>query len=273
MRPNPPDASPVFKNVLSGLKLRTVRWLKKVPSCYAIIRSGYFGAGNGIAKLLFLIAEPMKYAIGDVGASHRRFVRDNANERVRWNPGLTAESVVIDGGGYMGDWTAALLEECDPHMTIYEPVPAFCRRLADRFAENPKVTIQRLGLGSRCENRSFAIASDASGMFTPMSAETVQVRMTDVAREFERFECIDLLKLNIEGGEYEVLERLLETGSIRKVVQLRVQFHLSVPGATARYRKIRSRLKQTHRLVWRYPFVWEEWKLKNGTRGDLRSVG
>jgi FkbM family methyltransferase len=273
MRPNPPDTVPVFENVLSGLKFRTVRWLKKFPSWYAIIRSAYFGTGNGIAKLSFFIAEPVKYAIGDFGASHRRFVRDGANERVRWNPGLTTDSVVIDGGGYMGDWTAALIKECDPYVTIYEPVPAFCRQLAERFAENPKVTIQRLGMGSRCETRSFTIASDASGMFSLTSAESVQVRMTDVVREFERFERIDLLKLNIEGGEYEVLERLLETASIRKVAQLRVQFHLSVPGATARYRKISRRLKQTHRLVWRYPFVWEEWKLKDGTRGDLRSVG
>jgi FkbM family methyltransferase len=273
MRPNPPAASPVIESVLSGLKFRIVRWLKKFPNCYAIIRSAYFGAGTGIAKLLFLITEPAKYAIGDAGAVHRRFARDNANERVRASAGLTAQSVVIDGGGYMGDWTAALLNECDPYVTIYEPVPAFCRRLADRFAANPKVTVQPLGMGSRYENRTFAIASDASGMFAPTSAETVQVRMTDVAREFELLERIDLLKLNIEGSEYEVLERLLETASIRKVVQLRVQFHLSVPGATERYRKVRRRLRQTHRLVWRYPFVWEEWKLKNGTFGDLRLAG
>jgi FkbM family methyltransferase len=246
----------------SRLRLRAVGWLKKFPTCYAVVRSIYFGAGTAIAKLVLRIAEPVKYAIGDVAASHRRFVRDNAKERVYRNPGLTADSVVIDGGGYMGDWTAALLNQCDPHVTIYEPVPTFYRKLAVRFAEKPKVVIRPLGMAGRCETRRFGLASDATGMFAAMSTDNVQVRMMDVAREFDRFERIDLLKLNIEGGEYEVLERLLDTGSIRKVVELRVQFHLSVPDATERYRKIRRRLKRTHRLIWRYPFVWEEWALK-----------
>jgi FkbM family methyltransferase len=263
MRPNAPDPSPAFENLLSRLKFRAVRWLKEFPKCYAIGRSAYFGACTGIAKLLFLISEPVKYAIGDFGASHRRFVRDGADQRVRCNSGLAAESVVIDGGGYMGDWTAALIEECDPYVTIYEPVPEFYRRIAARFADSPKITIQPVGMASRCESRSFTLASDASGMFSPPSPQTVPVRVIDVAREFDRFERIDLLKLNIEGGEYEVLERLLDAGLICKIVQLRVQFHLCVPGAAKRYREIRRRLKRTHRLVWRYPFVWERWQLKS----------
>jgi FkbM family methyltransferase len=246
----------------SRLRLRAVGWLKKFPTCYAVVRSIYFGAGTAIAKLVFWIAEPVKYAIGDFAASHRRFVRDNAKERVYRNPGLTADSVVIDGGGYMGDWSAALLDQCDPHVTIYEPVPEFYRKLEHRFAAKPKVAIRPSAMAGKCETRRFGLASDASGVFAPMSTDAVQVRMTDVAREFDRFERIDLLKLNIEGGEYEVLERLLDTESIRKIVELRVQFHLSMPGATERYRKIRRRLKRTHRLRWRYPFVWEEWALK-----------
>jgi FkbM family methyltransferase len=267
---------PVWENSFSGVKLRILAWLKRFPAFYATVRSGYFGASAGIARLVFTISEPAKYAIGEFGATHRRFVRDGADERVRCSSGLTARSVVIDGGGYRGDWAAALIAGCDPYVTIYEPVPEFHQQIAARFADNPKITIRPVGMAGGNESRSLTLARDASGAFAPSAAETatVEVQMIDVAREFNRFERIDLLKLNIEGGEYEVLARLLDTGCIGKINLLRVQFHRFVPEAAGRYGKIRRQLKRTHRLVWRYPFVWEEWQRKNddanvgGTRDD-----
>jgi FkbM family methyltransferase len=256
---------PVFENPFSAMKPRAVAWVKRFPAFYSIVRSAYFGASSGIARLFFTISEPVKYAFSEFGATHRRFVRDGGDERVRRSCGLTSQSVVIDAGGYRGDWSAALIGACDPFVTIYEPIPAFHRQIAARFAGNPKITIRPVGMGSRSESRSLALASDASGTFAPIDAQTrtVEVRMIDVAREFNRFDRIDLLKLNIEGGEYEVLERLLDSGCIGKVMLLRVQFHRFVPDAARRYRKIRHRLKRTHRLAWRYPFVWEEWQRKN----------
>jgi hypothetical protein len=69
----------------------------------------------------------------------------------------------------------------------------------------------------------------------------------------------DLVKLNIEGGEYALLERLIATEHIKRIRDLQVQFHLNVPNARRRYRSIARALRKTHRLAWRYPFVWESW--------------
>ena len=36
---------------------------------------------------------------------------------------------------------------------------------------------------------------------------------------------IALIKINIEGGEYELLDRLIETNLIEKIEDIQVQFH------------------------------------------------
>ena len=110
----------------------------------------------------------------------------------------------------------------------------------------------------------FDLAGDASGVFSAAEGKRISVLLRD-ADEFLRETGVsrwDLVKLNIEGGEYGLLEHLIETGAIRKMCHLQVQFHLHVPGAKERYRRIARQLRRTHKLQWRYPFVWESWKLR-----------
>jgi hypothetical protein len=70
------------------------------------------------------------------------------------------------------------------------------------------------------------------------------------------------LKINIEGGEFDLLDHLIESGMIMCVRRLQVQFHDFVAGASTRRSEIRQRLKASHRETWCYDFVWEEWVLK-----------
>jgi FkbM family methyltransferase len=247
--------------LMSEAMLWAVERLKKYPSFYRTFRGAYFGAIAFVAGSISTIVDRIKYFAGDFEASHRKFIRDHGGDRLYDFVDLTENAVVIDGGGYMGDWTALVTKQCNPHIVVYEPVPEFFQHIVDRFSRNPKVEVRPVGLGAKSEVRQFAIAGDASGMFDPSAAST-KLPVADVHAEFSRFEHIDLVKLNIEGGEYEVLEQLIDTKAISKVGRLQVQFHLCVPEARKRYRRIRRRLKLTHRLVWRYPFVWEEWRLR-----------
>ena len=82
-----------------------------------------------------------------------------------------------------------------------------------------------------------------------------------------------LAKLNIEGGEYALLRRLIDTRRIEKFQYLQIQFHLNVPDAKKQYRKLAERLQQTHRLQWRYPFVWESWERRNMDKTRTGSNG
>ncbi len=72
---------------------------------------------------------------------------------------------------------------------------------------------------------------------------------------------IAVLKMNIEGGEYKLLDYIIEKGLMSNVRNLQVQFHL-IEGANSKreYELLAKRLSVTHECVWRYPFVWENWK-------------
>src|SRR5207302_690624 len=88
------------------------------------------------------------------------------------------------------------------------------------------------------------------------------VRAADFFHEHQ-IERIDLMKVNTEGGEYELLEHLLNASLITKIGNLQVQFHHCVPDALERMQAIQHQLERTHRLTYQYPFVWENWRIKS----------
>lgn len=83
----------------------------------------------------------------------------------------------------------------------------------------------------------------------------------DVAPWLEQFNEIALLKINIEGGEYDLLTHIIDRGHISRIKHLQVQFHL-IEGQRSEehYDLVVDSLKDTHESEWRYPFCWESWR-------------
>ena len=72
-----------------------------------------------------------------------------------------------------------------------------------------------------------------------------------------------MIKINIEGGEYEVLEALLESGMISIFKNLQIQFHdFIIDNASERMENIQVQLAKTHKITYQYKFVWENWVIK-----------
>jgi hypothetical protein len=74
---------------------------------------------------------------------------------------------------------------------------------------------------------------------------------------------IDLMKINIEGGEYELLERLIDTKMISRIENIQIQFHNITNESHLRMEYIQKRLEETHISTYQYRFVWENWKKIN----------
>ncbi|MGH9026660.1 MAG: FkbM family methyltransferase, partial [Acidimicrobiia bacterium] len=89
------------------------------------------------------------------------------------------------------------------------------------------------------------------------------VQLRDVVGVLEELgiDHVDLLKVNIEGGEFELFDRLNETGWLPRMRVVSVQFHEWHPKAYRRRRAVRRALRRDHREVWNYPWVWELWQL------------
>ena len=73
---------------------------------------------------------------------------------------------------------------------------------------------------------------------------------------------IALIKINIEGGEYKLLDRLIETNLIEKIENIQVQFHDIEPDSSLKMEKIQEKLRKTHEPTYQYKFVWENWRKK-----------
>ena len=103
----------------------------------------------------------------------------------------------------------------------------------------------------------------AFGGLSGEACNQIEVDVIDVARVFSEVGTpIACFKLNIEGGEYDVLERMLETNDVSLCESLLIQFHRQPEGFESRYKTIVDALHKTHNQSWSYEMVWEKWVLK-----------
>jgi len=190
----------------------------------------------------------------------RRWRTARGDETLRLDYPLISSSVVIDAGAYLGDFAARVSERFGCTIHAFEPVPEFARRLRERSFPG-HVFVHEYGLSDHDSESDITLADDATGLFG--TGPLVRVRLRDVAGAIETLQLqrVDLLKLNVEGSEYEILERLIRSGRISSIVNIQVQFHRFRRDDARRYRQIARQLRRTHSLAWRFPFVWESWRL------------
>jgi len=179
-------------------------------------------------------------------------------------PGFNKDSVVIDVGGETGVWAMQIYDKYAPQLKIYEPNPHSVAVLQERFKDK-SAEIFPFGLGA--SNQTCLLSNDGMGSSVFASSrnydkvDKIEISIRDVREVFEELNLseVDLIKINIEGGEYELLPRLIETGLVNRCKIIRVQFHDWIPDAFAMRRRIIRQLAQTHDVEWSYPMVWESW--------------
>lgn len=71
------------------------------------------------------------------------------------------------------------------------------------------------------------------------------------------------MKINIEGGEYNLVKKLIDSDLIEKIKYLQIQFHNFVENSEQKRQNLRFKLTRTHIEMWNYEFVWESWRLKS----------
>lgn len=174
---------------------------------------------------------------------------------------LDQDSVVFDMGGYEGQWAADIFIKYHPFVYVFEPHPGFASAIRRRFSSNEKVRIFEYGLSNNDKEIELGVLADSSSLFKKGS-ESIVVKLRSASDFISEFQIprIDLMKINIEGGEYDLLEHLIETGLVKNITNIQVQFHDFVPNARGRMNRIQEFLSKTHVLTYQYEFVWENWK-------------
>jgi FkbM family methyltransferase len=190
------------------------------------------------------------------------WIAADGDRTLRVDYDLDERSLVWDVGGYEGNWSAEIAARYRSTIEIFEPVEEFVDRLQERFRLNPDVHVHAFGLGGESRTDLVAVNGDRTSLFE--TGELQKIRIVDVLEQLQSsgVQSIDLLKVNIEGAEYELLDRLIASGRIADVRHLQVQFHDFVPRAEARRDAILHALKGTHRATYSFPWVWEAWDLQ-----------
>jgi len=184
---------------------------------------------------------------------------DRGDATLRQDYDLSGKSLVLDLGGYQGQWASDIYARYRCAIHIFEPVPQFAEAIKARFARNPSITVHAAALGpTDCEAR-IALNDDGSHL-AANGGVPVLVKRADTFIDSLGAPAIDLVKINIEGAEYDLLEHLLNTGHILQINNLQIQFHRFVPNAVMRRDNIRKKMSTTHELTYEYEFVWENWR-------------
>lgn len=191
----------------------------------------------------------------------RKFKREQGRATPAAFEGMTSNSVAFDIGGYTGIWTDDMRRLYDCHVHVFEPHPHFSAELAAKFADDPKVTCHAFALGAEDGELELYDVGDASSAFLKQGSKvTGEIRaVTNLFKELDIAE-IDATEINIEGGEYDILPALIESGLITRFRSLVIQFHNYGTGEVQQRNDIRRSLQATHRCLWNYDFVWEKWE-------------
>jgi len=202
-----------------------------------------------------------------LSAKEKRFVKwvkDNGDKTLRLDYDLNENSVVFDLGGYEGQWASDIFARYCCNVHVFEPVPQFFEKIKGRFSMNPKIRVYQFGLSGANSTMQLSIDDDGSSLYGT-AGELIDVKLIDACTFFAEnaIDFVDLVKINIEGGEYELLEHLITTGFIVNIKNIQVQFHDFVPYAEKRMRNIQALLSKTHYLTYQYELVWENWRKKD----------
>jgi len=187
--------------------------------------------------------------------------KESGREALRLDYPLDDSALVVDAGGYVGQWASDIVGRFLCRVHVYEPVPGFAEQIRERFARNPLVTVHEVGLAGETREAPIELRGTGSTIFGG-NGRTTDIRLMRAADAFAEagIEHIDLLKLNVEGAEYELLEHLAATGWLPRIRYLQIQFHDVAPDSDARMRALQAWLTQTHEVMWQYELVWESWR-------------
>ena len=146
--------------------------------------------------------------------------------------GLQAGDVFIDIGANLGqeiEYFSNLAVTIDS----YEPHPYFFKKLVEKYSNLPNVTLNQIAVSNVNKKANFYFkkpshmwsenhtSGGASLIWQKVKVsnqgrECIEVTCEDIVDIVSRHDKIKILKIDIEGAEYSVLKRLIETNLIEK---------------------------------------------------------
>lgn len=204
--------------------------------------------------------------------AHKRWndVRGDETHRLNY-PSLNNNSLVFDIGGYEGNWAEQIWNKYKCNIFIFEPVPAYYNSIKNKFEGNEKISVYDFGLGAL--TKTCFMSADGDGSTYKQEGDVVKIESITDFISNGRYHNIDLVKINIEGEEYPLLESMIDKNMVGVINHLQVQFHPWVDNYKNRHDNILNELSKTHDISYHYPFIWSGFNRKPiliGSEGEAK---
>lgn len=195
----------------------------------------------------------------------KQWIKDKGDEELRINYKLNKNSIVFDVGGYLGDWSDAIYNKYRCRIFVFEPVKEYFHKITQRLRKISKIQVYNFGLGEKDIRKSIYKMDNSSSFYKKDSYTEKEIcKIRDIKKFIikNNLKKINLIKINIEGGEYDLLDKMIDSNLIHMFENLQIQFHRFMPNAKLRRKEIQNKLVKTHYLTYNYSFIWENWKKK-----------
>lgn len=189
--------------------------------------------------------------------------------KIRWDDimdfKLKDNPIIFDLGGYKGDWANECLNRYNnPTIYIFEPVSIFYDQIKIRYESEPNIKVFNFGLSSENKTIDISINGDKSSVFVDLeNKEKIVIKDIIEFIKEEKISAVDLIKINIEGEEYNLLEYLSDTPELLIFKNYLIQFHPFVVNYAERKVNISLKLSNHFNSVFNFEMIWEGWTIKN----------
>jgi FkbM family methyltransferase len=196
------------------------------------------------------------------------FIRNDKKLDYRHRYIFEPGAIIFDCGGFKGAWTAKMIklyQHLNPKFYVFEIAGPYIDILKKRYENNKNVEVFGFGLGSENQTIEFPISDIATSIFAPsIGLETGfgEIKNVHTFLKEHAITHIDLLKMNIEGGEYDLLDSLIASGFIKKCRNIQIQFHNYGEWSIIRRDNIKAQLAKSHNSTYDYEWTFENWELK-----------
>jgi FkbM family methyltransferase len=194
---------------------------------------------------------------GDV----RQWFQDGGDDTLRINYDLNENSIVFDLGGYHGGWAEKIYNKYHCTIYVFEPILELYEGICKKFEGNEKIKIYNFGISNANEKRFICLNNDGSSFYLK-NDNLLECEVKSIVEflEQENINNVDLMKINVEGDEFKILEKILESEIVNKFTNIQVQFHDFYPNSRELRNELHEELIKTHHLTYNYEFVWENWE-------------
>lgn len=196
----------------------------------------------------------------------KQWQKEKGDYSYRLDYDLNENSIVFDVGGYKGWFAEHIYNKYKCNVYVFEPIGTFFEAMKVKFKNIPKIKVFNYGISSTMKQVDFYLNDDSTSAHRNYKNKGVLVTSSLVGikevLEDLKIHKIDLIKINIEGDEFPLIEKILSENIVTKFKDIQVQFHQWVENSKSKRDFIRKELIKTHILTYDFEFIWENWRLK-----------